>query len=231
MKKPAYFQMYLDNYEALQCLSEAQVGRLVMAVYAYAIKETEPDFTDDPALQVTFAFIRRNIDREFESYSKKCERNQRNVMNRCESTSNVASRNESIPNVTSRNESLEVEKEKEEEKEEEHSLSARVVTQFHEICDELPKVKKLTAKRCDSIQAAQAHLSGTDFADLFRKVACSDFLCGRSGKWRADFDWILRPDNLTRILEGSFDNRGSPQKMVSSYDIGELERINTLEGY
>ena len=181
MKKPAYFQMYLDNYEALQCLSEAQVGRLVMAVYAYAIKETEPDFTDDPALQVTFAFIRRNIDREFESYSKKCERNQRNVMNRCESTSNVASRNESIPNVTSRNESLEEEKEKEEEKEEEHSLSARVVTQFHEICDELPKVKK------------------------HRHICPVRILQICSVKWRVRTSCAAEAANGGRTLTGSYD--------------------------
>ena len=122
MKKPTFFRLYLDNFASLQLLSEKQVGKLIMAIYAYAVEDAEPDFSDDLALQMTFSFMRRNLDSEFESYRTMCERNQRVA----------AMRRGSSPNTTSRNESLqeeEEEKEKEEEKEEEHSLSARVITE------------------------------------------------------------------------------------------------------
>lgn len=39
------------------------------------------------------------------------------------------------------------------------------------------------------------------------KAAESDFLNGKSGNsWLANFDWIFRPNNFVKVLEGNFDN-------------------------
>ena len=39
-------------------------------------------------------------------------------------------------------------------------------------------------------------------------VAASDFLHGRNkSDWCADFDWIFRPANYAKILEGNYDNK------------------------
>lgn len=44
------------------------------------------------------------------------------------------------------------------------------------------------------------------------RIPDSDFLSGRAGNWKGcTIDFFLRPDTVTRILEGAFDN-GSPQR-------------------
>jgi hypothetical protein len=43
--------------------------------------------------------------------------------------------------------------------------------------------------------------------DVFERVSRSDFLTGVSGSWKANYDWIIKPANLQKILEGSYENR------------------------
>lgn len=45
------------------------------------------------------------------------------------------------------------------------------------------------------------------WARLCQKVSESDWLAGRKEEWKADLDWVLRPANLTKIMEGKYDNR------------------------
>lgn len=41
-----------------------------------------------------------------------------------------------------------------------------------------------------------------------RQIAASPFLRGESARgWRADLDWVLKPENLSHILEGRYDDR------------------------
>ena len=43
----------------------------------------------------------------------------------------------------------------------------------------------------------------------------SDFLSGRAKSFKAGFDWIFKPANLQKILEGNYDNRdNSAQKFA-----------------
>lgn len=42
---------------------------------------------------------------------------------------------------------------------------------------------------------------------FFKYIAGIDFLCGRSGDWQADLEWIIRPKNFVKIVEGKYENR------------------------
>ena len=68
--------------------------------------------------------------------------------------------------------------------------------------------------------------AGLTTIDYLKKVESSDFLSGRSGKWHATFDWIINPSNAVKIIEGNYSGKA---KANSSYDIDELEKINTLD--
>jgi hypothetical protein len=48
------------------------------------------------------------------------------------------------------------------------------------------------------------------------RIAKSDFCCGRVNGWKADVDWFLRPDTVTRILEGKYDNKHAPKESPTS---------------
>ena len=103
-----------------------------------------------------------------------------------------------------------VSKEEKEEEERKKSIYTSVMDEFNTICQSLPKVKAINPMRRGRIDRATAQLGTLTFVDLFKRVEASDFLTGRVKPWRADFDWILKPENLTKILEGCYDNRTAP---------------------
>ena len=46
-----------------------------------------------------------------------------------------------------------------------------------------------------------------DYVSLFNKVANSKYLTGQSEtKWKASFDWVLKPSNIIKIQEGNYDS-------------------------
>jgi hypothetical protein len=102
--------------------------------------------------------------------------------------------------------------------------------QFNEICISLPKVRLLTKTREVHIKTLLETLdkSGLATAEYLKMVENSDFLSGRSGKWRATFDWIVTPSNAVKIIEGNYSG-GEKPKSQRSYDINELDKINTLD--
>lgn len=83
-----------------------------------------------------------------------------------------------------------------------------VVNSFNSICVSLPKVQKLTDKRRKQIKSAKTLLGEMSFEEFFRIVESSDFLSGRSGKWNGcGFDWVIQPANLTKVIEGNYQNQ------------------------
>ena len=42
---------------------------------------------------------------------------------------------------------------------------------------------------------------------VFQKAAKSGFLKGDSGKFKATFDWLIRPTNFEKVLTGNYDER------------------------
>lgn len=93
------------------------------------------------------------------------------------------------------------------------SLSARVWEDYRRLCPSLAQEspsgipEELTPAREQAIRDAEPLLQDRGgFSALFERAEASDFLTGRSGGWRAGFDWILRPANISKILAGNYDN-------------------------
>jgi uncharacterized protein YdaU (DUF1376 family) len=94
-----------------------------------------------------------------------------------------------------------------------------VLQAYHEICVDLPRVKVWSIKRRQALNARikervadkkpAAELSY--WRTLFAEVAKSDFLCGRkvNSDFRADLEWLLRPENFIKVIEGKYTNRRS----------------------
>ena len=53
--------------------------------------------------------------------------------------------------------------------------------------------------------------------NAIRNVGDSPFLMGKTGKFRATFDWVIRPNNFPKVLEGNYSDR--PKRTFEKTDI------------
>lgn len=104
-----------------------------------------------------------------------------------------------------------------------------VISQFNSICVSLNKVGGMTGPRRKAVQSALQEIGQEKLTELFRKAEASDFLTKRNSTgWKAGFDWLLKPENYTKVLEGNYDNRNSAQTVQTDYTNGGLHP-NILE--
>ena len=118
--------------------------------------------------------------------------------------------------------------ENEKPKENQKENAEKIIDLFNNNCPSLPKVSKLTEQRKKIINARLKEYSADELKKAFQLVEKSDFLTGRNGKWTgANFDWVMNPNNIVKILENNYTNKAEPKKeppKKSNYDFEELER-------
>lgn len=70
----------------------------------------------------------------------------------------------------------------------------------------LPEVTTMTDKRKKAIRARATEHGKEGIMTVFNNVSQSAFLLGHNNQnWRCDFDWIFRPTNFIKILEGNYN--------------------------
>lgn len=107
----------------------------------------------------------------------------------------------------------EIEKEKREKKKnmasKEPPSSGQIdtfLTLYHEICTSLPTVRSLTDKRKKAIKTLLSKISLEEIKEAFEKVESTPFLKGENDRgWKATIDFLVKHDNLVKILEGFYD--------------------------
>ena len=97
-----------------------------------------------------------------------------------------------------------------------------VLDAFHESCPSLPKVLKLSDSRKKAIKARLSDFGLEDIKRAFALTEQSDFLKGTNATgWQAGFDWLMKSANLTKVLEGNYENKhktGKPGSMFGEDD-------------
>ncbi len=82
---------------------------------------------------------------------------------------------------------------------------------FNAIADRVgwPKVQRLTATRKAALVHRISDIGGEEaWRDAMDRAARSPFLTGQTGRgWRADFDWLCKAANFTKLCEGNYDPR------------------------
>lgn len=168
---------------------------------------------------------RERITGVIEKARAKSERGRKAVMARWgkneRTTTNVCSDNTKVYTTTT---SENKEEKTREDKRSEYPYDA-VSKLWNEICTDLPKVTRLSDARRGKVRARLKDWGGedkermiTETRALFERIQASDFLTGRSGKWKgASFDWIFDSrNNWIKVMEGNYDNqRGSISRVAS----------------
>lgn len=94
-----------------------------------------------------------------------------------------------------------------------------VIGKFNEICRSLPKIQANIAveHKAELIGKAKKIMGAATFEQLFSLAESSDFLTRRNSDsgFRADFEWIMKPDNLVKILSGAYsENYSKTEKKI-----------------
>lgn len=85
-----------------------------------------------------------------------------------------------------------------------------LVDMYHNLCPSLSKVTKLNANRKSLLKARHRDHGLDGLNTLFAKAEASDFLSGRTSRWKATFDWLLKDSNCLKVLEGNYDLNDTP---------------------
>ena len=105
------------------------------------------------------------------------------------------------------------------------------LSSFNTICSSLPPEEELTEGLSQALTYAERLIAPKRLEEVFRMAAESDFLSGRSGVWRGcSLTWILKPDNLRKILSGKYRNRGKPKRrtLVEQFDLDEIDTLDFM---
>lgn len=80
---------------------------------------------------------------------------------------------------------------------------------YNECCPSLPRCLSLSDARKKAIKARFSDGNGEEvFHKVFVKAEASGFLRGENDRrWTANFDWLIKATNFSKVLEGVYDDR------------------------
>lgn len=117
-------------------------------------------------------------------------------------------------------------KRKEENRKEKEDKRIEIKEIYNQFCPNLPQVQKLTEKREKAIDKFLKEFTKEQFIEICKIANSTDFLVGKNNNgWKADFDFLMRTDKATNVLEGKYSNSKSENGMNDFKELWEEARI------
>lgn len=238
------FLLYYDYRKHLALLNDEERGKLLMALLDYGEHSTQPEL--EGAALMAFSFIQAQMDRDAEKYEETIKK--RSEAGKMGGRPSKAKDNED----KTKKANAFSEKQSQTKKGDtdtvtvtvtdiDHPLPpkgdqqlvpfAKIVELYHAICTSYPKLRAIEGNRQKQITARWKKYGGIEaFQELFEKAEVSDFLKGENEKaWAADFDWLIRPTNMSKVLEGKYDNDKMKGGQGHGGNSGYSGRQNNIE--
>ena len=115
---------------------------------------------------------------------------------------------------------------------------AKIKDLYHKICISYPKLRsedesiddsspQTDGNRKKAIAARWRTYKSLDiFEELFQIAESSSFLKGNNDRnWSADFDWMMKPTNFSKILEHKYDDKTENGGMRMTGALGTLQKM------
>lgn len=104
----------------------------------------------------------------------------------------------------------------------------KIMELYHLHCPSYPKLRAISGNRRKAVSARWREYPDLQtFRDLFIKAEASSFLKGNNDRnWTADFDWLMKPSNMPKVLEGKYDNKVSAQQPKSGSVLDMLKQMH-----
>lgn len=209
----------LSNMEAFKELTNIQLGELMRAVFAYASDGTVLSEDADQAVRVAFAFLKADVDAERDAYKRRCERNKENARKRWakRSKSKSISKSKGVAGPVLQEKTATVDYEK-------------LVDYWNRRVDEtkssMAKVLNITPYRKKLIEERLAEYDNDNKAlqKVLDKALADPYLNGKNpSKWVADFNWLLKPENFSRLVESGIATPNEPKPQAVTVTITESD--------
>lgn len=103
-----------------------------------------------------------------------------------------------------------------------------IIAAYHELLPELPQVNVWNQSSKKNLQARWREDKARQSLDWWKwlfaeRIGNSDFLMGKIKEFRADLDWIVRPNNFQKIMNGRYQNRDSAQQKIQPRNYKEAQ--------
>ncbi|MDP2235002.1 MAG: DUF4373 domain-containing protein [Bacteroidales bacterium] len=101
----------------------------------------------------------------------------------------------------------------------------KIIDEYHLKCPKMPAIQVLHENRKSVIRARHKEVGEVGILNMLTKASESDFLNGENDRgWIANLDWLMKPVNFTKVLEGNFKNiirNGTKNESNSKRNFGE----------
>lgn len=199
-----------------------------------------------PLAKMAFAFIRKEMDYYFERHEavsvRRSEASRKRWSNPSPSSPDctLTEADEAAACNCMYNEYInEKDKDKEEEEEEEEEAAAEsfscggLISFFNSEMGRagaaVPRIKSLDGARLEQVRSRLREHGKEALAAMIRKAAVSDFLNGRNERgFTATFDWLIRPANFVKVIEGNYDNKDNNNQKTQRSN-GIIQRSTTSQ--
>lgn len=103
----------------------------------------------------------------------------------------------------------------------------KIMELYHQICVSYPRIEDIDGERKKAVAARWRKYGDIAvFEQVFRIAQASSFMKGENGRnWHADFDWMMRPSNIPKILEHKYDDRPNTQAGHTSDALAAIARL------
>ena len=103
----------------------------------------------------------------------------------------------------------------------------KIMDLYHQICVSYPRIEDIDGERKKAVAARWRKYGDLAvFEQVFRIAQASSFMKGENGRnWSADFDWMMRPTNISKILEHKYDDKTTVQTGQPTGALGVLARM------
>lgn len=101
------------------------------------------------------------------------------------------------------------------------SECSKIIDLYNSICKSLTPASTISTSRTELIKNALKTRSPDELKEIFIRAQSSPFLTGGGDKgWKASLDWILKEENIAKILDGNFDKpkRTAGQKQRGQFN-------------
>lgn len=121
----------------------------------------------------------------------------------------------------------------EENRKEKEEKRIRIKEIYNSTCSNLSQVQKLTEKREKAIDNFLKEFTEEQFENICKIANSTDFLIGKNDNgWKADFDFLMRIDKATNVLEGKYNDEKKKNSLkrtaYNDYSQRNYENLDSL---